>query len=130
MPTSPVLVERCRADIYRLIEAERLRQIELGYTAEQDSKNAHATWIMILARHVGLAAHDGKGDADLGHIARQMKRIAAVATAALETLARAGVTPAEEVDPTEETATGGADPLEFPDCPVPVLAPEERSRIG
>lgn len=130
MPTRPVLVEGNRADIFRAIEAERLRQIDLGYTAAQDDRNAHATWVMILARHLGLAAYDGQTTADLGHIARQMKRIAAVAVAALETLARAGVSPAEEVDPTEEPPTGGADPLEFPDCPVPVLAPESRSRIG
>ena len=130
MPTSPVLVERCRADIYRMIEAERERQLALGYDAQHDDANPHAVWIMILARHVGLAAHDGGRTTDLAHVARQLKRIAAVSVAALEVLARLGVTPAEEVDPTEEPTTG-ADPLEFPEeKPVPVLPPEERSRIG
>lgn len=130
MPTSPVLVERCRADIFRLIEAERLRQISLGYTAAKDDRNPHAVWIAILARHVGLAADDGGKAPDLYRVAKQMARIAAVSTAALECLARNGIVPSSEDGP-EEEQTGGADPLEFPDDnPVPVLAPEERSRIG
>lgn len=118
MPTRTLLVEGSRADLYRAIEAERLRQVGLGYDAKRDARHTAADWVCLIVHHVGLIADDGVGVKDLDRAGAQLVRAAAVILAALERLAGAGVVVGA---PAAEAA-----PAEVLDRPVP----EERSRIG
>lgn len=68
-------------------ECERQRTEE-GWTVEHDDAHSPSDWIALLARYVGRAGDAGEaGDADL--YARRLVQIAAIATQAGESLARA-----------------------------------------
>lgn len=121
MPTRPVLVESIRADLYRALEAERLRQLALGYDAQHDARHTAADWVCLIVRYVGVIPDDGVGVKDLGRAATHLVSAGALILAALERLAGAGVA----VGVGLPEAAGA-----FEEKPVPVLAPEERSRIG
>lgn len=94
-----------RGAILRQIEAERARQDDLWGGAAHDDTHRPSDWLVILVRHVGLAAYDGSpsdvchkteatGGYDVGRYRKQLVRVAAVAVAALEAFdRRAGVAP-------------------------------------
>jgi hypothetical protein len=84
-----------RTTILESILAERERQDSLWGGAEHDDKHEVRDWIVILARHLGLACYDGSpsdvchkteatGKYDPARYRRELIRLAAVAVAALE----------------------------------------------
>lgn len=89
VPTSAVLVEQHRKQIYAAIEAERNRQITLGHTADHDAELSESQWISIIVREVGLAMGQGGIADDPKRFDRQMIRLGAVVIAVLQ--ARAGI---------------------------------------
>src|SRR5262252_7352419 len=91
MPTQGLLVNVEVRPIFQAIQAERLRQVHLGFSAEHDDKLALPEWVAILARQVGLLTDDGAAPPPYERIIRQLVRTAAACVAALEVLARAGI---------------------------------------
>jgi hypothetical protein len=80
--------ERSFADIVDDIRKERTAQDrEHGGPAHDDARTQWQ-WVALLTRHIGLAVFDGCPQANTGRFRRQMLCVAALATAAIESLDR------------------------------------------
>jgi hypothetical protein len=70
------------------VQRERERQaVELGYAVDHDDAHAPAAWIALLARYVGRAGDAGESG-DRYAYRRRLVQVAAIATAAVESLDR------------------------------------------
>jgi hypothetical protein len=80
--------EHSFADIVEDIRKERTAQDREHGGPEHDDALSQWQWVALITRHVGLAVFDGCPQANTGRFKRQMVCVAALATAAIESLQR------------------------------------------
>jgi hypothetical protein len=80
--------EHSFADIVEDIRKERTAQDREHGGPGHDDALSQWQWVALLTRHIGLAVFDGCPQANTGRFRRQMLCVAALATAAIESLDR------------------------------------------